>query len=130
MDYSIDVYSHGCFVNSGQDILWAGPASLQSACPFSYFFIEVSPGTFASVSISVMALLEAIPGLTSGRFTSLSHPWRLDGLPALRVMELSSWNESHVWSSPRVIHSDKQQKLWGHLKKTQLPLPTWDLFLI
>lgn len=89
----IDLHPHGLFMNSGWDIVWAGPASLPSACPFSYFFIEVSPGIFAAVSITVMALLEAVPGLASGRFTSLSFSWRLGGLPAVRVMELSTRNQ-------------------------------------
>lgn len=61
----IDLHPYGLFVNSSPDILWAGgtPRPPPSPYPFSYFLIEVSPGTFAAASITVMALLEAIPGL-------------------------------------------------------------------
>ena len=38
--YLFDLHPHGLLVNSGQGILWASPASLPPACPFSYFFTE------------------------------------------------------------------------------------------
>lgn len=94
MDFLIDLHSHGHSVNSGQDILWADAAFLQSACPFLYFYIEVSRGTFAAVSITVMLPLEAKCGLASVRLTSHSHPWRLDGFEHLRVMELANLRRS------------------------------------
>lgn len=38
-----------------------------SASPFSYFFIEVSPGTLSVVSITVLALLDVFPRPASRR---------------------------------------------------------------
>ncbi|XP_043336722.1 uncharacterized protein LOC122449234 [Cervus canadensis] len=78
---------------------------------------EIGVGTFSAVSITVMVLLEAIPGLASGRFTSFSLPWRLGGLPALRVMQLSNWNKPHRWSSPQSLGSGKQQELLEHFMR-------------
>lgn len=83
-------------MNSGGDILWAGPASPLSACLFSYFFMEVSPGTFPAVSDTAVALLEATVGSLQVGGDSL-------GFPAFRVMEHSNWNEPCRLLSPKEL---------------------------
>lgn len=94
------------------------------AYPFSYSFTDIGPGSLTAVSISVMALLEAIPGLANGRFISLSLPWRLGGLPTLTMMEFSNGNKPRRWSSPGALGSAKKQKLLGHfMRNAAAPAP-------